>query len=176
MDLRPATWHDAPSIAVVEVASTREAHRGLFPASALDLIDLDDRAERWRQNLTEAKSTTLVAESDDQILGFINYGPCRDEDVAAERVGEIMAIYVAPDSWGLGVGRRLLQAALEQLAQAGSCEVKLWVIDRNTRAITFYERAGFARDGATRHREMYGVPILIVRYQRGLPRPGTPTP
>ena len=87
--------------------------RGLFPSSAaFGKIDIDDRAERWRQLLTNAATATYVAESNGQILGFVNYGRCRDEDVADERVGEIMSLYVAPDSWGHGLGRMLLGAAL----------------------------------------------------------------
>ncbi|HLG51008.1 MAG TPA: GNAT family N-acetyltransferase [Chloroflexota bacterium] len=164
MNLRTATDHDARSIAVVHVASIRQAYGGLFPGSALDGIDIDDRAVRWRQILTDARSTTLVAESNERILGFVNYGPCRDEDVAVERVGEILSIYVAPDAWGGGVGRSLMQSALARLASAGFCAAKLWVLDQNTRAIAFYERAGFARDGSTKHREMFGVPITVVRY------------
>ena len=165
MDLRLATYRDAWSIAVVHVASTREAYRGLFPASALDGIDADDRAERWRQTLTDANNITLVAKSDGQVLGFVNYGPCRDEDVAAGGVGEIISIYVAPDFWGSGAGRRLLQAALERLAGAGSCEAKVWVLDRNARAVAFYEHAGFIRDGMVKHREMFGAPVVVVRYR-----------
>ena len=168
MDLRSATCRDARSIAVVHVASIRESYHGIFPAEALNRIDTDDRAGRWRQTLTDVNNTTLVAESDAQILGFVNYGPCRDHDVAAERVEEIMSIYVAPDSWGNGIGRRLLHAACERLAGAGFCEAKLWVLDRNGRAIAFYERAGFAHDGATKHCEMYGVLIIVVRYHSSL--------
>jgi ribosomal protein S18 acetylase RimI-like enzyme len=169
MDLRPATCRDARSIAVVHVASIQKSYHGIFPASELNQIDTDDRAEKWRQILTDANYSTLVAESGEHILGFVNYGPCRDEDVAAERAGEIMSIYVAPDAWGNGVGRRLLQTALARLAGAGFCEAKLWVLDRNGRAIAFYERAGFARDGATKHREMYGVQLIVVRFHRSLP-------
>jgi ribosomal protein S18 acetylase RimI-like enzyme len=168
MELRAATLRDAGAIAIVHVASTRQAYRGLFPASALSGIDTDDRAERWRQTLTDPSGTTLVVEADGQILGFVHYGPCRDEDVAAGRVGEIMSIYVAPDSWGQGAGQTLLQASLERLAAAGFREVKLWAIDRNARADAFYTRAGFVRDGMVRHREMFRVPITVVRYHASL--------
>jgi ribosomal protein S18 acetylase RimI-like enzyme len=169
MNLRSATCRDARPIAAVHVASTRAAYRGLFPDSALDGIDAEDRAGRWRQTLSDANTTTLIAESDGQTLGFVNFGPCRDEDAEAGRVGEVMSVYVAPDCWGKGVGRRLLRTALEQLAGAGFGEAKVWVLDRNARAVAFYERAGFVRDDLVRHHEIFGVPVVVVRYRTCLP-------
>jgi ribosomal protein S18 acetylase RimI-like enzyme len=169
MDLRPATCRDARAIADVHVASTLASYRGLFLAPALDGVDSDDRAERWRQTLSDASTATLVAESDGQILGFVHYGPCRDGDVADGRVGEIMSVYVEPGSWGKGVGRSLLRAALDRLACAGFREAKLWVLGRNARAVAFYEGAGFVSDGAVTHRKMFGVPVIIVRYGTRVP-------
>ena len=104
MNLRFGTSSDARSIAVVHFASIRESYRGLFPSSALGKIDIDDRAERWRQLLTNAATATYVAESNCQSNPRLRrYGRCRDEDVADERVEEIMSLYVAPDSWTTGL-------------------------------------------------------------------------
>jgi ribosomal protein S18 acetylase RimI-like enzyme len=166
--IRQATPEAADAIADVHVASIRSAYRAIFPEASLAAIDQRDRAERWRRGLAAGPDTTLLAESVDQLLGFVNYGPCRDEDVEAGRVGEIMAIYVAPGSWRKGIGRRLLRAARERLANAGFREAKVWVLDRNAQAIAFYERAGFVPDGRIKHREMYGVPTTIFRYSARL--------
>jgi hypothetical protein len=84
MEPRVATIADARAIAVVHIASIRDAYRSLFPAPALRGLDIDDRAERWRQILTQETSTVLVAEVHGQILGFANFGRCRDEDVEAD--------------------------------------------------------------------------------------------
>jgi diamine N-acetyltransferase len=126
--------------------------------------------------LTNAATATYVAESNGQMLGFVNYGRCRDEDVADVRVGEIMSLYVAPDSLGIGLGRMLLGAAVGQLAAAGPCEAKLWVLGRNARAVAFYEHAGFVRDGTIKHRDMFGVPAIVVRYGTCVPMWTRPAP
>jgi L-amino acid N-acyltransferase YncA len=168
MELRVATVADARAIAVVHIASIREAYRSLFPAPALGGLDIDDRAERWRQILTEHTSTVLVAEADGQMLGFASFGRCRDEDVEADLVGEIMSIYVAPDSWKQGIGWRLLRAAHHDMAKAGFREARLWVLDRNSQAIALYERAGFVRDGRIKQHEIHGVTATIVRYSTQL--------
>jgi ribosomal protein S18 acetylase RimI-like enzyme len=168
IEIREATPEAAEAIAEVHVASIRSAYRAIFPEASLAAIDLHDRAERWRRGLAAGSDTTLLGESVDRLLGFVNYGPCRDEDVEAGRVGEIMSIYVAPDSWGKGIGRRLLRAARERLASAGFREAKVWVLERNARAIAFYERAGFVPDGRIKHPEIYGVATTIVRYSAPL--------
>jgi RimJ/RimL family protein N-acetyltransferase len=44
----------------------------------------------------------------------------------------------------------------------------LWVVAGNARARSFYERAGFAPDGAEEPYEVAGVPVPEVRYAREL--------
>jgi ribosomal protein S18 acetylase RimI-like enzyme len=95
---------------------------------------------------------------------------CRDEDVEADLTGEIMSIYVVPDFWKQGIGWRLLRAARHYMAKAGFREAKLWVLDRNSQAIAFYERAGFVRDGGIKQHEIHGIAATIVRYSTQLLR------
>jgi ribosomal protein S18 acetylase RimI-like enzyme len=161
--IRKASEADAGAITDVHLASMREAYRTLFPAGALARIEARDRIERWHEHLTRGTSVTLLAVAGGELVGFVDFGMCRDEDVAPGTVGEVMAIYVHPAAWGRGVGSLLMRAALDQLRSDGFAEVVLWVIEGNRRAIEFYERFGFAGDGSLRHREMYGVPTPIVR-------------
>lgn len=55
--------------------------------------------------------------------------------------------YVVPERWGTGVADALHDAALAQLDCA---EVKLWVLEENTRARRFYEKRGWVRNGEER--------------------------
>ena len=101
--------------------------------------------------------------------GFADCGPSRDDDSDQDTVGEVMAIYLNPDAWGMGLGRVLMAAALDHLAQAGYAEVTLWVLDTNVRAQRFYEAAGFAPDGAVKVDDSRGFPLRELRYRRSLP-------
>ncbi len=163
MRIRTARAADAEAITEVHIASMRETYRDLFAAEELARIDARDRADRWRDHLTEGSSITLLAEVDGRIAGFVCFGACRDEEVSPEAVGEVMAIYVDPDMWGLGFGEALMLAALARLRSGGSAEVVLWVIEGNHRAIGFYERLGFKPDGSVRVRQMLGKHTDIVR-------------
>jgi ribosomal protein S18 acetylase RimI-like enzyme len=163
MQIRTASAADAEEITDVHIASLREAYRGLFAAEELARIDARDRADRWRDHLAKGSTITLLAEVDGRVVGFVDFGMCRDEDLSLEAVGEVMAIYVRPDAWGLGFGEALMREALTRLRSGGSAEVVLWVIEGNRRAVGFYERLGFELDGSVRVREMNGTPTTIVR-------------
>jgi ribosomal protein S18 acetylase RimI-like enzyme len=101
---------------------------------------------------------TLIAEDGGAIVGFVAFGRhCRQHggDEYVPGIGEIYAIYVAPERWGTGAGHALLEAAREAMAAAGNAELRLWVLEANARARRFYERAGMAADGA---RDAYTPP------------------
>ena len=56
-------------------------------------------------------------------------------------------MWVRPDVRGSGVGQRLIEAVLDWARGAGFEEVRLWVVDGNTRAERVYARLGFERTG-----------------------------
>jgi L-amino acid N-acyltransferase YncA len=166
MKIREANSADAEPITDAHIASILEAYGSIFGADELARIDARDRAERWRNILTDGSSVTLLAEADGSVVGFASFGACRDDDVPPGAVGELMAIYIRPDMWGRGFGQALMKEALAQLRSKGSDEVVLWVIESNRRAIRFYRQFGFVPDGSVRVREMYGTPTAVVRLRR----------
>jgi ribosomal protein S18 acetylase RimI-like enzyme len=168
MHIRAARVADAEAITEVHIASMCKAYSDLFASAELARIDARGRADQWRDILREGSSRTLVAQLDGRIVGFVCFGACRDEDVSPQAVGEVMAVYVHPDDWGLGFGKALLNAALTGLRNGGSTEVVLWVIEENRGAIGFYERFGFQPDGLVRVRDMLGRSTAIVRLRQRL--------
>lgn len=59
---------------------------------------------------------------------------------------ELRKMYLAPAARGLGVGRRLLDLAVNFARGAGARAIVLDTVDAMEQAIGFYERAGFVRD------------------------------
>jgi ribosomal protein S18 acetylase RimI-like enzyme len=66
----------------------------------------------------------------------------------AGETGELYTLYVAPAHRSTGAGRALTDAALDGLRAAGYQRVVLWTLTENARARRFYDKAGFAPDGA----------------------------
>jgi len=109
----------------------------------------------------------LLAEEDGELLGFTACGESRDPD-ATSGDGEVRTFFVAPGRWRQGVGRALMEAALDDLRERGYTEATVWSFDANARANAFYEAHGFARDGTERSEEVWAN-IVEVRYRRPLP-------
>ena len=147
LGVRLAEPDDAVGIARVHVRSWQLGYRELLPDSYLDALRVEDRAAAYRFGGEEAP-TTLVTEQDGVIRGFATAR--RAEDVGDQRVGELLALYVDPDGWGRGVGRRLLHAVRKELADRGHAEAILWVLVGNDRADRFYGVDGWVLDRGRR--------------------------
>lgn len=126
--------------AYVHWKAWQEAYQGIVDRAYLDKHTLEkctDIAFRWPDKL-------LVAKDGETVVGFAGYGTCSDS--ALPETGEVFAIYILQEYYGQGVGRALMSAALEKLS--GYKRIAVWVLEGNRRAIRFYEKCGFAFDGA----------------------------
>jgi ribosomal protein S18 acetylase RimI-like enzyme len=93
-----------------------------------------------------------------------------DAHAAAEaHEGVIHSIHVDPGLHGAGIGRWLLDAALDDLRLAGCRAATLTVLTGNAQARAFYEHLGWALDGPPFMEPMSGVGALpmveVVRYR-----------
>jgi GNAT superfamily N-acetyltransferase len=164
MRVRAASGADAEGIANVQERTWQVAYRHVFPIGELDRGGFIYPA-RWRERLERPPLgwSTFVAVEDDRVVGFASVGPSRDE----RDIGELYALYVEPESWSTGAGRALIETAEARLLQEYD-EATLWVLDDNPRARRFYERAGWAPDGAEKSDERWGVRAGELRYRKSL--------
>jgi ribosomal protein S18 acetylase RimI-like enzyme len=172
MHLRPATVPDADGIATVQVRAWQAAYAGIVASTTLEAMSVPARAQRWREQLPTgadptstqalpagAASTWVSCDTTGAIAGFISFGRRRDAGAAVDD-GEIWALYVAPDAWRGGHGRRLLGQALSALRAQGLGDVHLWVLAENRRGIDFYRAAGFVeRPGSRQAFDLSGQSI-----------------
>jgi GNAT superfamily N-acetyltransferase len=167
--IRTARPEDARPVAEVHVASWRHAYRGLLPEDSLERLSVDDREATWLGLFADPdpRSGAFVAEVDGRIVGFASFGPSRD-DAASDRTGEVPAIYLDPAVLGTGVGRELFEAATTALRDAGFAHATLWVLEANAPARRFYEKAGWAWDGAVSTHMFDCANEPVVRYAADL--------
>jgi GNAT superfamily N-acetyltransferase len=125
-------------------------------------------AQHRRDRTGPPGSRTLVAVDGDRVIGFASFGPYRVDSGAGYNpaIGELYAIYVDPDRWSAGTGRKLLAAARAGLKEAGHPAMRLWVFEDNHRSRRFYGRAGLAPDGARQFYTPRGSTVRLpeVRY------------
>lgn len=157
--IRPGTPEDAEAVARVQVASWQQGYAHLFSEEQLSGISLPDRTRFW------TRFPPIVAEVDEEVVGFVNVGPAHHEEDADS---ELSAIYVHPSHWGTGVGRALIEAGEARLREQGFSSAILWVWGDNPRARRFYEAAGWATDGAEKDAEFWGMSGRVVRYAKRL--------
>jgi ribosomal protein S18 acetylase RimI-like enzyme len=152
--VRDAIVDDAEGIALAQVLGWRVAYAGLMPDDVLAALDPVERAARLRRSLADPDRmlTTLAAVADGAVVGFAHIGDYHLDHGNGETdpgAGEVYGIYVHPDHWRHGAGRALLATSVARLTQARARPVRLWVLEANEPSRRFYERCGFAADGAT---------------------------
>jgi ribosomal protein S18 acetylase RimI-like enzyme len=181
----------AAQIAAVQRETWFAAYEGVIAPDVIDRVTVPDDGARIRQSFrTRPWQRMLVAvdpgagdpDAGDPdaggIVGYASFGPETDvlnapwphpltADGEGGRVAELYALYVRPAWWSTGTGRALMEKVLARSAAAGYRSITLWVLRDNQRARRFYDRAGFAPDGATNVLTGLGG-VLEVRYRRGL--------
>lgn len=158
-EIRQATAEDADEIGDVHCTSWLETYAGKINTEYLATLSPENSAQKFREgNLKDC----LVLIADDKIVGFSVIGPTRNEDLP-KSFGDIRAIYILRQYQKMGLGKKLLTAAIERLQREGLDDVAIWVLSANTAAIEFYEKNGFVFDGT--HQEIaYVTPVQLKRY------------
>jgi GNAT superfamily N-acetyltransferase len=140
MHIRSATINDAGSIADIHIRSWQAAYRGIMPDAVLDGLSVENRRQFWSKHLLEQTARTLVAEAGDKIIGFADFGKCRDED--SPGAAEVYAIYLDPAYYRRGTGRQLWNRVIEELARDGHERLAVRVLAANKSGRRFYEAMG----------------------------------
>jgi ribosomal protein S18 acetylase RimI-like enzyme len=99
-----------------------------------------------RSQLRESNIVVLVAEREGAVIGYAYMG-MEGNDYMALRgpAGVLYDLIVEPDHRGQGVGKLLLDAALEALQERGARQIVLQTAEANAIAQRFFARAGFRR-------------------------------
>ena len=90
----------------------------------------------------------LVAVDGDRVLGWIALSPYSARTVYAGVAW--LSVYVTPDAQRRGIGRQLLEAAIEASEEAGIWTLMAGILPENAASLALHERAGFRRIGVQR--------------------------
>ena len=113
----------------------REAPQA-FGSSLASWTGDGDTEERWRNRLRDVP-VNVVADVDGVDVGMC----CLTAVVDGE--AELIAMWVAPEARGRGVGAALVRAVVDQAREAGATRVLLDVVQENESAVALYSTCGF---------------------------------
>ena len=156
--VRRGTADDAPAIGAVFDAAVREGWAYLGELLEQPIHGPEGWARLVRRHAPP--NVLLVAtDRDGQVLGYAAAHPAD---------GELHQLFVDPAYGRRGIGRKLLEAAHEELRAAGCQQAYLFTEERNARALAVYRSAGYRPDGSVRESVFRGAPIRELRLVKSL--------
>jgi ribosomal protein S18 acetylase RimI-like enzyme len=160
---------DAPRTSPALRLATPDDARLLAAAASRFFVDTfgaanqpDDMASYLADEFSEARQfgelsapdtrLLLALDGDDHIAGYVHIrldAPLPSEaSITGEPAAEIARLYADRDWHGRGLGKLLMDAAIEAARTAGADVLWLGVWEHNARAIGFYAKMGFQIVGA----------------------------
>lgn len=138
--VRLAVLEDAAAIGAVHANSWKTAYQGIIHQSFLDSIDIDLRIQGAINRIKNpaAKTLVLVENTQQQVVGFSDVGPCREKKVDSD--GELYAIYLFKEYQGYGGGRLLFEASISAAKEMRFSKMMVYVLEQNTLSRKFYEK------------------------------------
>ena len=141
IEIVPVTSENAADAGNIIYTSWGETYRGLMPDEVLDGRQLDKCVERARENCQNYRLALVNGEA----AGTVVFLPETRDFCTHRSGGEVVALYVLKKFQQLGLGRALLETAIENVGRDG---LTLFVLKGNENAVAFYKRMGFEFTGS----------------------------
>ena len=135
--IRNGIKEDAGKIARLKIDNWRKTYSKIFPEDFLNNLDLTKEKEKYLNNLKN--KNVIIYEKAEEPIAYCYYG---ENAKFKDYEGEVFALYVENNCQEHGIGTKLLQYAIKDLAKK-SKKIFLWCAKENTRAISFYKKNGF---------------------------------
>lgn len=159
--LRPSEWQVYKAIQLEALKEDPQA----FGTSYTEWVDFSD--EKWQERPSSKDSLIFVAKDGETPVGLVGVHFKNDND---ERVAHIWGMYVSSKYRGRGLGKTLLNKALEAIKKTQVKKVKLMVEYEPTPAQMLYKSLGFRIVGTTDYKlgdgkqhKLYKMEMLLEK-------------
>jgi GNAT superfamily N-acetyltransferase len=164
--IRPAIPDDAEGIAKVHVKGWQEAYVGLLPQDVLDRQSVPARLRMWQGLLQEPPSNRWTFVAIDPAAGIVGFaGGVRAKPTMFGPAFKVPMLYVLQSHLRRGLGRKLMHALGNAMAQYGSGDVALWSLASNQPARRFYEAVGGRLFAVLTERDHGRAPLAGYRWR-----------
>lgn len=158
MTVRRLSPDDWKTLREVRLRALEDAPESFWTTYA-EALEVDEAG--WRERLAGEDHVTLVAEVDARAVGMIVGAPAGEEE-RVEDAAMMLAMWVEPETRGLGVADALTGALVDWSREQGYGSLVLWVYDAAPRAARFYQRAGFEATGRVEVFRDDGRPLSLM--------------
>ena len=138
-DIRYAEETDSLCLHRIHAASWRQAYTGIIPFRSLQAM-IGRRDSCWWSRTIKSGAAILVCSFGGNIVGYATLGRNRTGSLPVD--GELYELYLDPTFQGVGLGRRLFNAARKNLLSEGPRGFAVWTLADNDRAMAFYRSLG----------------------------------
>jgi GNAT superfamily N-acetyltransferase len=112
----------------------------------------------------EDKFVFCVLNTDGNVVAVIDIL----RDYPEDGIWFVGLVFVAREQRGQGLGSRLVEAICTHVAMQGGNAARIAVADKNTDAMRFWERAGFAALYSAKRERAQSTPLLLHVMERAL--------
>lgn len=148
MEIRKEKREDVFDIAHIVTVEWNSTYRGIVSDSELQRLKEteEERAKKAYDEFDEKNNKCFVAVIDNKVVGFASYGVTDDPDF--ENTAELRALYVLDEYHGLGIGRKLVNATIEEFKKQGFNKMIICCLKGNP-FNEFYKHIGgkYVKDG-----------------------------
>jgi putative acetyltransferase len=119
--------------------------RKVFREFKIDMpgtVYTDPTTDSLYELFKDPNSNYWIAEEDDIILGGCGIYPTQG---LPEGCAELVKFYLAAESRGIGVGRKLMEVSIDWAKQVGYKQLYLESFPELNKAVSMYEKAGFKK-------------------------------
>lgn len=164
VEIRSALLEDINQIAQIHVDSWGVAFEGLMPQGYISSYNPDVRRKEWNSIIQTESECVIVAERDQQVVGFLSYyiNPTHSDVI------ELSKLYLSPYLYRQGVGTQLMNAFNQVVKAEAIKRISLYVLDSNQSAMKFYQKLGFVETGEFEKTEYDGETIIDIRLMKTL--------
>lgn len=160
--IRRRTKEDCKAIAHVVTVGWNETYKGIVPDYFLEELKTneEERANNMLSKFDENNNHQFVLEINNEVVGFVNFGASEDDEY---KCGEIFALYIISKYKGLGLGKKLVEAATKELKEMGFNSMIIACLKGNP-SNEFYKHIGgaYVKDGEFKR---LGLPENIYYFE-----------
>ncbi|MDO5726137.1 MAG: GNAT family N-acetyltransferase [Tissierellia bacterium] len=162
IEIKRANKEDIKLMSQIHARSWKQAYKGLLPQSYLDQLKEDRWVEIMTKSFENKNFAAWIALFDGEAAACI----CAAKSMYRRYTNdwELISLYALDKFWGKGIGKKLLDTALEHGKTKGFKRAGLWVLDKNERAIKFYENYGMKKINDKIFSEIGGMKTTEIRF------------